>query len=56
MATKAKTALKGGEKAAKQACPECGEEIKVVKFAGYGRKGLFWVCEKKDCGYTQRTH
>ncbi len=57
MATKkAKTALKAGESgSAKRACPECGAETKVVRYEGFGPRGMFWVCEK-ECGYMQRTH
>ncbi len=51
---KAKTAEKAGEAVRKHACPNCGAESKVVMFAGSGRKGFFWVCEK-NCGYTART-
>ena len=54
MATKkAKTAIKGGI-AEKPTCPDCGSEIRVVRYAGFGPKGLFWVCEK-TCGYLKRT-
>ena len=52
---KAKTAQKkGGEIQLKHACPSCGSESRVTYFAGFGRKGFFWVCEK-NCGYVGRT-
>ena len=35
-------------------CPDCGNEAKIIMYAGYGDRGLFWVCEKA-CGYKQRT-
>jgi ssDNA-binding Zn-finger/Zn-ribbon topoisomerase 1 len=50
---KAKTAEKSGA-AQKHACPSCGTESRVTMFAGFGRKGLFWVCDK-NCGYVERT-
>ncbi len=49
----AKTAQKSGD-SDKPTCPDCKADLKVVKFAGYGDTGLFWVCEK-DCGYKKRT-
>ena len=52
-AKKAKTAQKGGA-VGKPTCPDCGSDIRVVMYAGYGDKGFFWVCDK-DCGYKQRT-
>lgn len=51
---KAKTAEKGGEALRKHLCSSCGAETKVVMYAGYGRRGFFWVCEK-NCGYMART-
>jgi len=52
---KAKTAIKGGAgQDNKRLCPECEAEARVVRYAGFGPKGLFWVCEKK-CGYMERT-
>ena len=52
---KAKTAEKGGAAAAhRHVCPTCGAESKVTKYAGYGRRGFFLVCEKA-CGYIART-
>lgn len=51
---KAKTAEKNpGEVQHKHLCPECGGESKVTKFAGFGRKGLFLVCEK-NAGHVGR--
>lgn len=50
---KAKTAQKASP-TQKQTCPDCGAETKVVLFAGFGERGLFWVCDK-NCGYKQRT-
>lgn len=48
MAEKAKTAQKADASRAKRVCPTCegGAEMRVIQFAGYGRKGFFWVCEK----------
>ncbi len=44
---KAKTAEKNpGEIQHKHLCPECGSDSKVTKFAGFGRKGFYIVCEK----------
>jgi predicted RNA-binding Zn-ribbon protein involved in translation (DUF1610 family) len=51
---KAKTAEKSGEAARKHLCPKCGAESRIVQFAGFGPRGIFWVCEK-DCGYSERT-
>ena len=51
---KAKTAEKSSA-AHKHPCPSCGTESRVTMFAGFGRKGLFWVCDK-SCGYVERTH
>ncbi len=50
---KAKTAQKATA-ADKQVCPECEADVRVVKFVGAGKRGMFWVCDK-DCGYTKRT-
>jgi len=50
---KAKTAEKSVA-AQKRLCPSCGAESRVHYFAGFGPKGLFWVCDK-SCGYTERT-
>lgn len=52
-AKKAKTAQKTTTQQ-KHVCPDCGNEAKIVMYAGYGDRGLFWVCEKA-CGYKQRT-
>ncbi len=52
-AGKAKTAQKRTDGEA-VVCPDCGGELRVVMFAGYGDKGLFWVCDK-DCGFKRRT-
>ncbi len=47
MARKGKTAQKGKEAALSQrACPTCGAHSRVVQFAGFGKKGFYWVCEK----------
>ncbi|MGH7812523.1 MAG: hypothetical protein ACREQI_00770 [Candidatus Binataceae bacterium] len=52
---KAKTAEKAaGAAQFKHVCPNCGAESKVTKFAGFGRKGFYLVCEK-NCGYIGRT-
>jgi hypothetical protein len=51
---KAKTAEKAGELQNRHVCPSCGAESKVTKFAGFGRKGFYLVCEKA-CGYVGRT-
>jgi len=51
---KAKTAEKGSELQNRHVCPSCGAESKVTKFAGFGRKGFYLVCEKA-CGYVGRT-
>ena len=54
MATKkAKTAQKTRADQ-QELCPECGADVRAVKFAGAGKRGMFWVCEK-GCGYTKRT-
>jgi hypothetical protein len=46
---KAKTAQKRGEQA-KKLCAKCGSPVQVVRFAGFGSKGLFWAPEGKECG------
>jgi hypothetical protein len=51
---KAKTAEKSGVSSIKHLCPSCGTESKVTYFAGFGRRGFFWVCDK-NCGYIERT-
>ena len=51
---KAKTAEKSGMGQVKHHCPSCGTESRVHNFAGFGRKGFFWVCDK-NCGYVERT-
>ena len=52
---RAKTAEKSGAAAAsKHFCPTCNVESRVTYFAGHGRKGFFWVCDK-NCGYMSRT-
>ncbi len=51
---KAKTAEKSDSGQSKHPCPTCGTESRVTYFAGFGRKGLFWVCDK-NCGYMERT-
>ena len=52
---KAKTAQKSADQDARdRTCPSCGADSRVTYFAGIGKKGFLWVCEK-GCGYTQRT-
>ena len=52
---KAKTAEKNpGEIQHKHLCAECGGDSKVTKFAGFGRRGFYLVCEKA-CGFVGRT-
>ncbi len=47
MAEKAKTAQKGKPPGPSQKiCPTCGAASRVVQFAGFGKKGFYWVCEK----------
>ncbi len=46
MAGKAKTAQKDKKFDSQQACPMCGAQSRVVQFAGFGKKGFYWVCEK----------
>ena len=47
MAEKAKTAQRGQKTASsQQICPMCGAQSRVVQFAGFGKKGFYWVCEK----------
>ena len=55
MATKkAKTAQKNVDDT-KAKCPDCGKaDTRVVRYVGFGPKGLFWVCDN-NCGYMQRT-
>lgn len=53
MAQKAKTAQKTSAMA-KRECPDCNAEVRVVRYAGFGPRGLFWVCEK-SCGFMERT-
>ena len=54
----AKTAQKAAP-VDKKLCPECGaksgSEVRVVRYTGFGPRGLFWACDK-NCGYMQRTH
>jgi hypothetical protein len=50
---KAKTAQKDAP-VEKNLCPDCGAEKRVVRYAGFGPRGMFWVCDKA-CGYVQRT-
>lgn len=52
---KAKTGEKSGrEFGTKHMCPNCNVEAHIVRYAGFGQKGLFWVCDK-ECGYSMRT-
>lgn len=47
MAEKAKTAQRGQKTGpSQQICPICGAQSRVVQFAGFGKKGFYWVCEK----------
>lgn len=53
---KAKTGEKSGREAQKKKmCPTCGSDTSVIRFAGFGQKGLFWVCDKA-CGFQERTN
>ena len=55
MAGKAKTAQKGKEAGpAKRDCPTCGGESRVMQFAGFGKKGFYWVCDK-NAEHTVKT-
>ena len=54
MAEKARTAQKTDAARNKHSCSVCGAESKVVQFAGFGRKGFFWVCDK-NAEHTVRT-
>ena len=54
-AKKAKTAQKSSAASVNE-CPDCGSEIRVVLYAGFGDRGYFWVCEKNGCGFKKRTH
>jgi hypothetical protein len=49
----AKTAQKRGSEHTKQQCAKCGSPIQVMRFAGFGSTGLFWVPEGKDCGESE---
>ena len=46
MAERAKTAQKDKKSDSQQICPICGATSRVVQFAGFGKKGFYWVCEK----------
>jgi hypothetical protein len=51
---KARTAERNsGVEQHRHLCPQCGAESKVTLFTGFGRRGLFLVCEKA-CGYIDR--
>ena len=50
---KAKTAQKRGGEQNKKLCAKCGSPIQVVRFAGFGSKGLFWAPEGKECGESE---
>ncbi len=54
---KAKTAQTRGA-AQEHTCEQCGEELRVVMYAGYGRKGMFWqpdkTCKEEGCRYPKR--
>jgi len=54
MATKAAKTAQKTSSDTKPPCPECGADTRVVRYVGFGPKGLFWVCDKK-CGYMLRT-
>ena len=52
---KAKTGEKAGRQlTAKHRCPKCESDSHIVRYAGFGPNGLFWVCDK-ECGYVMRT-
>ena len=53
MALKNPRSASKSEPASGYECAECGAELKVVRFAGAGEKGLFWHCGK--CGFKRRT-
>lgn len=56
MAEKARTAQKGKAGGVmKRECPTCGGESRVVQFAGFGKKGFYWVCEK-NTEHAVKTH
>ena len=46
MVEKAKTARKDKKADSPQICPTGGATSRVVQFAGFGKKGFYWVCEK----------
>ena len=52
---KAKTAQKGTGTGDERVCSECETPLKVVRFAGFGRRGLFWVCGTEGCREPERT-
>jgi len=54
MAEKKKTAEKNVGIEQRHVCPSCGADARVTKFAGFGRKGFYLVCEK-NCGFVGRT-
>lgn len=56
MAEKAKIAQREKGTTNKRTCPICPAEIRVARFAGYGKKGFYWTCDKDGCDYTQPTH
>jgi len=51
---KAKTAQKEAP-TAKATCPQCGADVRIVRYAGFGQRGMFWVCDK-NCGFSQRSN
>lgn len=61
MAEVSKTAKRSSGKVAvvkKRLCRQCGTgETTPVKFAGYGPKGMRWMCQGNDknpsCGFTE---
>ncbi len=46
MAERTKTAQKDKKSGSQQICPKCEAPMRVVQFAGFGKKGFYWVCEK----------
>lgn len=48
---KAKTAQKRTEQV-KRLCAKCGSPVQVIRFAGFGSKGLFWTPEGKECSQS----
>ncbi len=56
MAGKARTAQRGkAGGVVKRECRTCGADSRVVQFAGFGKKGFYWVCEK-NVEHAVKTH